>query len=144
MKRLPASLAAVSIRQPWASLLAMGAIHRCSMPAEMKHRGLIAVHASGRDSYVDAAGGWNDLLANASAGRTPLVFPLPQTAVIAVGEIVDCVPDPVGWELILTDVRRAQAPLPTAGQIGVWTWQLPNAARDSDFWRAVEMDDGHV
>lgn len=119
----------------------MGAIDHCRVPWETTHRGLVAVHASGRDSYVNAAAGWNDLVANASLGRTPLVFPLPQTAVIAVGVIVDCLSGAAGWELMFADVRRARTPLPIAGQMGVWTWQLPETARRSDFWRTVEIGD---
>lgn len=137
MRRFPRSLAAISIRQPWASLIAMSAIDHYQVPSETEHRGLVAVHATGRDSYVSAAAAWNDLVANVSLGRTPLRFPLPQTAVIAVADLVDCVHSDSGWELRLADVRRASTPIASPGQIGVWSWRLPSCARRWDFWRAV-------
>lgn len=144
MQRLPRSVAAISIRQPWASLLAMGAIDHCRVPSETTHRGLLVIHASGRDDYVSAAAAWNDLLANASVGRTPLVFPLPQAAVIAVGNLVDCVQGPAGWEVWFTDMRRARAPLASPGGFGVWTWRLPDIARQADLWQTVSVGDQHV
>ncbi len=136
MELLLDELPAISIRQPWASLLAMTVVDHYSITWQLDHRGPLAIHANGRESYVDATVGWNKLVAAVSLGQCPLSFPLPQAAVIAIVQLDDCRPADEGmWELQVSSALRARHPLFRLGQTGLWMWRPPLAARDSEFWQ---------
>lgn len=136
---LPEYLSVLSLRQPWASLVAMSGVDRVPSPWAVDDRGLYAIHAHGRDSYVTASAAWNSLVARVSTGTTPLAFPLPQDAVIAIGQIVGCEHGNTGWAVVLADVRRAPQPIPAHAGLGLWRWRVPAEMRAGDYW----VDLGH-
>lgn len=147
---------AVSLLQPWASLVAVGAKKIETRSWGTNYRGPLAIHASK---------GWNieqsSLLScwEFQAGLAPLVGRplnfakltwsgieekhLPRGAVVAVCNLVDCVPTDsltqaqigtdrpfgdfslgrYGW--LLADVKLFPKPVPAKGMLGLWNWELP-------------------
>ena len=132
---------AITLYEPWASLIALGAkkIETRSWPT--KYRGSLAIHAGKtiRAEYMNLA--WQDPFRSVllkSLGRNGgIEYHL--GCVIAIAQLVDCVrmrPDnmPSGLERsfgdyrvgrymwFLDDVRRLEKPIPIRGQQGLWEW----------------------
>jgi hypothetical protein len=120
---------ALSIKQPWAQLIIMGAkdVENRSRPTSF--RGRFAVHVSlKRASYEDVAveaippdlrepvrWAWER---NASAGR-----------VIGTVELIDCIQDSNSiwaiddhWQWVLRDPRLYSRSRPAKGKLGLWEW----------------------
>lgn len=82
-------LRAITVGQPWASLIAVGAKTIETRPRPTKHRGLVLVHAAAADTdrfmhrYSEA---WN-ALGEEIGGAAP-----PRGAIVAVARIVQCLP----------------------------------------------------
>jgi hypothetical protein len=127
---VPEIMCAISIPQPWASLIAMGVVDQVRLDIERPPIGLGAVYATGRLSYVEASGAWNRLVAAVAFGNAPLAFPLPQSAVIALARVE--VSD-VGWARF-SHVCRAAYPVAELGTSGVWRWHVPARCREERFW----------
>jgi hypothetical protein len=123
---------ALTVRQPWAELIASGAKPVENRTRPFHHRGPLAIHA-GRQSdpcavrlpFVRAA------LAAAGADQ---VF----GAVIALADLIDCHPDagccrpwgePGVHHLVLANVRRLPTPVLARGQLGLWAIDLEEASR---------------
>src|SRR5258708_3897578 len=87
------TMKALSIRQPFATLLCLGVKEYETRTWKTDYRGLVAIHASSifdvpaRQLCVESA--VRDLLA-AAGYRTPLALPLGK--ILGVARLVDCVP----------------------------------------------------
>lgn len=134
---------ALSVWQPWASLLAHGVKEYETRSWATKYRGLLAIQASarwGRDQREVV--GWHpypDLLAalELSAADLPLGF------VVGVAELVDVVPTlkvapllseneqrlgdfrPGRFAWKLGNVRPLSVPIYAKGAQGLWWWDVP-------------------
>lgn len=131
---------ALTVRQPWAELIASGTKPVENRRKPFQHRGRLAIHA-GR-SWASKAE-WNPRVVDALApgydppleeGYAREVLHMQFGVVIAVAELVDCHLDvgcclpwgePGMQHLVLTDVRRLAVPMPATGQLGMWHVELP-------------------
>lgn len=111
---------ALSIRQPWAELIARGAKVIENRTWQTRYRGVVAIHASQSRTDVDH----DDL-----SEYPEMTF----GAIVATARIIDCVPverlpahlvgnehahGPFCW--LLGDVQRLMEPLPMSGSLGVF------------------------
>ena len=131
---------ALSLRQPWASLVAAGSKRYETRSWATAYRGLVAIHASARWQAADRAlceiGFWAECL-HIPRGRWQ---ELPLGAVLAICTLADCVPvenlrpGPVEPECFfgnyaagryawrLEDVRLLPQPVSARGSLGLWAW----------------------
>jgi len=147
---------ALSVIQPWATLIASGVktIETRSWPTP--YRGPLAIHASkwlqpnGR--IVNATVGEYLALCHEepfcsalTQGGIERVSQLPSGAVVAIARLVDVVRtdtldvdsyerafgnyEPGRWAWRLADVRALPSPLPYRGQPGLWDWPDPSPNR---------------
>lgn len=137
---------ALSLTQPWATLIAIGAKRVETRSWSTNYRGTIAIHASkgmprwAREfAYADPAGSALNIAGIRLGGDCRA---LPRGAIIAVARLtgiaptVDFVamsqgllrheidfgdygPDRFGW--VLTDVVALREPVPCKGMLGLWT-----------------------
>jgi hypothetical protein len=149
---------AISLHQPWASLIAQGAKTIETRSWRTPYRGLLAIHAAkvvSRDLLVLAEPAAYDQ-ATIDAVYRALKDP-PRGAIVAVARLVKCLPTapqgspyvnlwvqrlshqevafgdfrPGRWGWVLEDVRALSEPVPCRGQQGIWP--LP-----ADVWAEVE------
>ncbi len=141
-----ATIKAITLYQPWATLMAIGAKRIETRSWETRYRGLIAIHAGRNESealaYYDEP--FHKVLLE--AGYHYLAM-LPYGAVLAVGKLVNCIetdlicrgsvspfsdqerafgdysPGRFGW--LISDVRPLSEPIPCRGQRRLWDWELP-------------------
>lgn len=135
---------AITIYEPWASLVALGAkkIETRSWPT--KYRGSLAIHAAKtiRSEYMNLV--WqepffsalNPLIESANGGEG---FHFHLGCIVAIAQLVGCQKifpgnAPWGYECefgdyrvgrymwFLDDVRRLEKPIPIRGQQGLWEW----------------------
>ena len=130
----------MTLTQPWATLVAIGAkkIETRSWPT--RYRGPLAIHAA--KAFPSEA--WHfcfdwDCLGPFYKNGIKGPEELPRGAVLAVCRLVDCIPtsDVIGriyktaeerlgdyspgrWAWLLEDVRRLDAPVPAKGRLGLW------------------------
>lgn len=151
---------ALTIYQPWASLIALGAkkIETRSWPTS--YRGPLAIHASKaiRTEFMNLA--WQDPFYSALkplhgnvGGSRSIKYPL--GCVIAIVQLVDCIeirPDnvPTGPERyfgdytrgrfmwVLRDVKRLKKPIPARGLQRLWEWDAPEDI--ANYLTEVEVD----
>jgi len=133
-----ATMKALTIHQPFASLIASGAKHYETRGWKTNHRGRVAIHA-GKVWSKDHESAWRNMR------RTPEAITLPVTpplgAILCVCDLVDCIPveqirdqlSPLerdlgdysdgryAWQLKV--VKVAPAPIPMVGKQGLWTWE---------------------
>jgi hypothetical protein len=130
---------ALSLWQPWASLIAAGLKQYETRSWATPYRGLLAIHAAKRQPDVDVS----DLLHPVQAGR--VAQPLPLGAVVCVVDLVDVVPttgvretlskleyrvgdySPGRWAWKLELVRAFETPIPARGAQGLWDWEVDRA-----------------
>jgi hypothetical protein len=119
---------AITLWQPWASLVAQGAKTVETRSWSTDYRGPLAIHAARRRPRPDET---THLRALTGA-------PLPLGAIIAVCELVDCVPTaarrswgqqarygdftPGRWAWILDRIEPLDEPVAAVGQQGFWNW----------------------
>lgn len=122
----------ITIKQPWAELIARGdkIIENRSWPTN--YRGSLAIHAGKQPDKMTA--GERDFLESDRG----IVFPKPAElvygAVIAIAELVDCIefdslPEALAddkhafgeWCWILANVHRIE-PVKATGKLGLWQW----------------------
>ena len=134
---------ALTIIQPWASLIACGAKRFETRSWSTKYRGQVAIHAGLKAAYEFDN---ETCRAISSAFKdyaeiedlSDFISELPHGAFIAIAELVDCqptnhlnpseaeylfgdwTPGRYAWEFI--NVRRFQVPIPTRGFQGLWNW----------------------
>lgn len=138
---------AISLTQPWATLVASGAKRIETRSWKTPHRGQIAIHAS------KGFPGWARLFAISDAcigtlraagyftGDGWAVTDLPTGVVVATANLVDVIAvEAVRWESyapgeyrfgdytpgrfawLLEDVRPLADPAPARGRLGLWEW----------------------
>ncbi|WP_020121820.1 ASCH domain-containing protein [Streptomyces canus] len=125
---------ALTIRQPWAALIACGVkpVENRSWPLPASFSGPLLIHAGMRDD----ADGWRALRAEPrSTDRT--TAQVDYGAIIAVAMNVTCHRDtgccrdrwgePGVWHWVLDDVRRLPEPISATGRLKLWTPE-PEAA----------------
>jgi hypothetical protein len=136
---------ALTLWEPWASLIALGAkkIETRSWPTN--YRGPLAIHASVRPPSLD---NYVQVITDALYADGPHLFHL--GCVIAIVDLVDCVKmtqdmitylrlsepgrnelafghwDPGRYAWILASPRRIE-PVPSRGKQGLWTWDGDSA-----------------
>jgi len=141
---------AITLTQPWATLVAIGAKRIETRSWWHQYRGRLAIHAAKAmpDWAMDICAEEpfrSVLLAAGIAG----VCVLPRGAVIATCRLADCLPtDAVSpfrlteqelafgdyaagrWAWILEDVKILPDRIPAKGMLGLWEWnELPEARR---------------
>lgn len=139
----------LTIRQPWATLIALGEKKIESRSRRTHHRGIIAIHA-GKQIDKDAYERFAEVLKTYGIHS---MSDLPVGVVVATAEIKCCheiVEDideysalsdqgliidgreyqygfyekgRFGWEL--DNVRALPEPVPAKGQLGLWGWKIP-------------------
>ncbi len=146
---------ALTIIQPWASLIASGIKRFETRSWPTRYRGPIAIHAGLSDRYYGTFG-YQDILV--AAGQMPEwaeyiarfaddpPHEIPFGAVIATAELVECweihspnfrlwaneaifgdyTPGRYAWEL--TNIKPLETPVKTRGYQGLWDWNEGGAA----------------
>jgi activating signal cointegrator 1 len=139
---------ALSVMQPWATLIALGAKHIETRSWATSHRGQLAIHASSRinreallslrEPLIQealTAGGYRE-----GNGPASNPFGLPLGAVIAVVTLVEvrpiaphAVPEepersfgdytPGRFAWLIRDVRGLPEPVAAKGALGLWNWE---------------------
>lgn len=136
----PKIIQAVTLHQPWASLIALGLKHYETRDWKTAHRGMLAIHAGRTKPAMDI----HDLVPPSQWGILPDTLPF--GAVICVVTLKDCIPTEkllkvpgfresdeyrygnfapgrYAWQVEL--VRTFQTPFPEKGQQGLWDWEIP-------------------
>ncbi|MBU5672698.1 ASCH domain-containing protein [Paenibacillus brevis] len=144
---------AITILQPWATLIALGEKHYETRSWSTKHRGQIAIHA-GKKIDKEACEVPEIKAALARHGYT--ADNLPTGAVVAIAELNECfkvMRDVLGGVVILQadtrathfttldkefsfgwydsgryafqmdDIQKLDEPIPAKGQLGIWNWK---------------------
>ncbi len=141
---------ALTIMQPWASLIAVGEKHMETRSWSTAYRGPIAIHASKRITADVRLVLTSDPFPETMErhGLTPSTIPL--GAVVATATLVDCVrteddsslrrwirhfETSEDWEFefgnfssrrfawVLDDVEVMTVPVPAKGSLGIWEWE---------------------
>ena len=130
---------AITILQPWASLVAHGAKRYETRSWRTNYRGSLAVHAGARfraeDRCLCEIGFWAECLGIARGDWSAL----PLGAVLATCVLEECVPTELvcpsepecffgnfthgRWAWRLVNVRRLREPVPARGAQGLWDWE---------------------
>jgi ASCH domain len=120
---------ALSIKQPWAQLIIMGAKDVENRNRRTNFRGRFAVHVSlKRANYDDV-----DIDAIPRGLREPVKWAWEHNAsvgrVIGTVELVDCIRDSNSiwaidnyWHWVLRDPRAYSRSRPAKGRLGLWEW----------------------
>lgn len=141
---------AISVTQPWASLIAIGAKRIETRSWRTPYRGCLAIHAA------KAFPRWakqtcDDFMFAQELGPNPL----PLGAVIAECRLISCIPtrelqqngvievdhlagcgdfymsdserlfgdySPGRWAWLLADIKRLEVPIPAKGSLSLWEW----------------------
>jgi hypothetical protein len=137
------TIKAISLWEPWATLMARGVKRHETRHWATDHRGRIAIHAA---KTLDLAGA-PDLLCLSLLGRDWSAA-CARGAVVAIGDLVACRPaTDVGVELTRADqaagnyapgryawridrIRRLAEPIPTLGRQGLFNWSPPGDLAD--------------
>jgi hypothetical protein len=131
---------AISLRQPWASLVVMGHKTIETRSWSTKYRGKLVIHATKRSPVVD-----DPELYDEAFLRVGNPFKLPKGCVIGECKLLDCVdacwavrnvkgaekeilfgdlsPGRFAW--ILTEIGFYNVPIPAKGAQGFWRWEPP-------------------
>jgi hypothetical protein len=146
---------ALSLIQPWASLIACGAKRYETRSWSTRHRGPLAIHASNRRPTDDID---EDLRRIVAAAFGPdWLMTLPRGVVLATCRLADCRPTAAVYPTIdareracgnydvgrfafrLDDLQRCEPPVRARGALGLWEWdpsvefvaavRVPRAAR---------------
>lgn len=133
---------ALSLTQPWASLVANGSKRIETRSFSTSYRGPLAIHASKGYPQWARATRFADGFREALAGE---LMTLPTGVVLATCELVGCfntngelekfgvteqermfgdyAPNRFGW--ILRNVVRLPEPIPAKGALQLWEWEMP-------------------
>jgi hypothetical protein len=134
---------AITLWQPWASLIAIGAKRIETRSWGTSYRGLLAIHASKRVPWDIAAFYAADPLPTALTNAGYASFTdLPFGLVLATCRLVDVIPTtsdylteiltppernygdyaPGRFAWLLADITRLDPPVPASGRQGLWEW----------------------
>jgi hypothetical protein len=150
---------ALSLTQPWATLLSIGAKRFETRSWRTEYRGLVAIHAA--KGYPKWA---RELTANDARFRDTLinagyysVHELPLGVILAVGELVDCrlahyILNPLSdeekafgdfsygrWAWAFEKVRVLPEPIPVKGTLRLWTPAPALSKQLVDFYHTGSM-----
>jgi hypothetical protein len=117
---------AISLWQPWASAMAIRSKMNETRHWPTNHRGLTAIHAAKRlikDELIWLKSHWHWCAALSPLGvrmgdKKPLWDVLPFGAIVAVGNLIDCVPVE---QIKLGDIEKLHRPDGEKGDILAWT-----------------------
>lgn len=144
---------ALTLTQPWASLVAIGAKQIETRSWRTPYRGPLAIHAAKGWTKADVA------LFFEAPFREPLTAAgykfysqLPRGAVIATCRLIDCRPTEIivpsingtaevifgnyelgRWAWLLADIQKLPEPIPARGALSLWDWNPeagPNPGRE--------------
>ena len=135
----------ITLTQPWASLVAIGAKQIETRSWSTRYRGPLAIHAAAGgyvDDYIEMK--IEPFYSALVAGGIPNRLYLPLGGVLAICDLVDCFRfDGDTWKMLhprevafgdfragrfgfrLINVRRLPEPIPARGALGLWTWDPP-------------------
>lgn len=131
---------ALTLWQPWASLIAWGEKQYETRSWPTPYRGLLAIHAGLNDDTQELLR-LNSFYREAFFRGRRLSTPVPKGAVLCLVNLVDCVPTAglsitqkeqnfgdyssgrFAWKLELVEVFPA--PIPAKGKQGLWEWEKP-------------------
>src|ERR1700722_9800589 len=139
---------ALSIIQPWASLIAIGANKFETRGYVTNYRGPIAIHASARMNADAKYSLSTDLFATTLKPYYGLQSPLPLGCIVATARLADCLKcewwkdssfvhnlsvneqrfgnfDTGRYAWLLSDVTMLSSPIPARGALGLWEWTQP-------------------
>ena len=113
---------ALTVRQPWASLITSGVKQVENRAWRTNHRGRLAIHAARAvDKTADSHG--------------LILSELPRGAVIGLVDLIDCHPasecgltcsafaEPDCWHWVLRDPVELPVPVLAKGQVRPWEWR---------------------
>lgn len=136
---------AITVRQPWATLLACGVKRFETRSWRTRYEGTIAIHASARLQPEDRIWAREDLDVGKLLRECGYadVTELPLGAILAVGTLFGCWPtrtfpvaglsrieralgdfSPGRWAWRLDNVVRLPEPVPARGSLGLWSCEL--------------------
>lgn len=142
---------ALTIKQPWASL-----IMRCGKDIENRdwrtnHRGLVAIHTSARMQRADIEDAcsmmrgfipkFSERIFTAEALKSPERYPV--GCIVGVVEIVDCVTGSESpwfcgdFGFVLRNPVAFETPIPCRGALGLWEVAQPQLALMREQWKAA-------
>lgn len=110
---------ALSVRQPWASLLAWGEKSIEVRSWSTTSRGRILVHASGRDMVEDGI----TIPAGYAIATVELVDVRPLTHADLEAACMDAMPDGPHFAWVLRDAREIE-PVPAEGKLHLWNLDI--------------------
>jgi hypothetical protein len=138
---------AITIKQPWAALIAVGAKQIETRGWRTEHRGPLAIH-SAATLLPGTRDHWREECTIAVGHRLVTIGPidcLPLGAVVAVADLVDVIRIDLAFRLrlsvleltfgdyadgriawVLRNVRALREPIPARGMLGLWEWQAPS------------------
>ncbi|MGA9076760.1 MAG: ASCH domain-containing protein [Acidimicrobiales bacterium] len=118
-------LKALTIRQPFASLVMAGVKTTENRTWRTNYRGRLLIHAGARD----------DREAMAQYGH--LLDDYPRGAILGTVELFDCVRDSESewamvdhWHWLLGDPHPFETPVPAKGKLGLWTYFVDDGPYD--------------
>lgn len=134
---------ALSLTQPWATLVAIGAKKIETRSWRTSYRGPLAIHAAkgfparARDLYDTNSRIRYALQADHKVRVADSALVLPRGAIVATCCLLDCVPveqidltylersfgdyTPGRWGWLLADIKPLKTPIPAKGALGLWT-----------------------
>lgn len=138
---------ALTLTQPWATLVAIGAKHVETRSWRCSYRGPLAIHAA-KGFPKDARGTCllQPFTRILTAAGFDTIDQLPRGQIIAVARLTACRPTseasllvgelehefgdygPDRWGWFLEEVRKLETPMPAIGALGLWT--VPRELRD--------------
>jgi hypothetical protein len=131
---------AITLTQPWATLVAIGAKQTETRTWSTRYRGPLAIHAAKGWTpevvRVSMSSPYRPALADAGYN---LFSSLPRGVIVATCTLADCIPTNKfqgadmrdwafgdfafgRWAWILKDVKRLNEPIPARGALGLWKW----------------------
>ena len=137
----------ISLWQPWASLIAIGAKHIETRSWPTKHRGRIAIHAAKRAMDWEGAELWKKYSGQSWFQAIVAMSPtsgIRRGEVVAVADLYDCLPTTsiivsdrqaelgdfspgrFGW--FLRDIRALREPIPCRGRQQLFDVEIPDEA----------------
>ncbi len=128
------TLAAITVRHPWALAISSGRKNIENRTRPTSFRGQLAIHAGAARSKE---GDLDERIIADWGQDASRLAPHWYRAVIAVVDLIDCHPsgdactgrcipwgDPTGYHLVLANARRLDDPVPAKGSLGL-PWRLP-------------------
>lgn len=142
---------AITLWQPWASLLAVGPKKYETRSWKTKHRGWIAIHAAATfnrlvtDAYQRFEKELREIVLLATPKNSSATWAIPRGAVVAVAKLIHCgetsrssdfIPDlaavlpygdysPGRWIWVFSEIVPVEPAIPAIGRQGLWNWDAP-------------------